>query len=145
MTKPRKSHLLHFALAGLFVAVAGSATAQVKKGKTRPASTSALMKGLVKPHCDAVKKGVDAAAISDEGWQTLAVDAALLSEASYVLMDDGRCPDKVWADAASKTLREGTAALLKAIDAKDQPAAKKAFGDLTKSCKGCHETHKGKK
>lgn len=145
MTKFRTQRLLHLVLTGLFLAVAGTAIAQVKKGKTRPAPTAALMKGLLKPHSDAVKRGLEAAAVSDEGWQALSVDAALLSEASYVLMDDGRSPDKVWADAAGKTLRDGAAELLKAIEAKDLTAAKKASSDLNKSCKGCHQTHKGKK
>ena len=124
----------------------GVAHAQVKQGKTRALKTSQLMKGVVKPNCEALKKGlVDAAPSSDESWDKLAANAALLNEASYILMDDGRCPDGVWANAATKTLREGTAGLLKAIEAKDADGAKAAFGNLTQSCKGCHEKHKEKK
>ena len=59
-------------------------------------------------------------------------------------MDDGRCPDAVWADATTKLLRAGSADLLKAIEAKDHAAAKAAFGSLTKSCKTCHDAHKKK-
>jgi cytochrome c556 len=59
-------------------------------------------------------------------------------------MDDGRCPDGVWAEATTKALREGSASLLKAIEAKDVAAAKAAFGATTKSCGGCHEKHKPK-
>lgn len=123
--------------------VAGIAVnAQVKKGKTRLATTEHLMEGIVKPHCDALKKGLEAAPADDKAWHKLAVSAALLNEASYTLMDDGRCPDGVWADAASKALRQGSADLLKALDGKDHAAAKAAFGAMTKSCKACHEKHK---
>jgi cytochrome c556 len=118
--------------------------AQVKKGKSRPLQTSHLMKGVVKPHCEALKKGLEGGPTTDEAWDGLAVHAALLNEASYCLMEDGRCPDGVWADAASKTLREGSVEVLKAIHNKDVAAAKAGFANMTKSCKGCHEKHKEK-
>jgi cytochrome c556 len=124
---------------------AGVATAQVKKGKTRVMKTGQLMKAVVKPNCGALKKGLEAAPASDEAWDDLAAAAAVLNEASFILMDDGRCPDAVWADAASKTLRNSSADLLKAIEAKDHSAAKAAFGNLMGSCKACHEKHKEKK
>ena len=57
-------------------------------------------------------------------------------------MDDGRCPDGVWADATTKALRQGSADLVKALQAKDHDAAKTAFGAMTKSCKACHDKHK---
>lgn len=125
-------------------ATIGNATAQVKAGKTRLMKTEFLMEGLIKPHCTDLKKGLDAGPTTDEAWHALAVHAALLNESSYTLMDDGRCPDGVWSEAASKTLRNGSEAALKAIDAKDIDAAKKAFGELSKSCKACHEKHKKK-
>jgi len=34
--------------------------------------------------------------------------------------------------------------LVKALGAKDQAAAKSAFGAMTKSCKACHEKHEEK-
>ncbi len=123
--------------------VAGVAVnAQVKKGKTRLMTTEHLMEGIVKPHCDALKKGLEAAPADDKAWHKLAVSAALLNEASYTLMDDGRCPDGVWADATTKALRQGSADLAKALEGKDHAAAKAAFGAMTKSCKACHEKHK---
>jgi cytochrome c556 len=60
-------------------------------------------------------------------------------------MEDGRCPDGVWANAASKTLRQGSADALKAIEKRDVAAAKAAFGNLTGACKACHDKHKKKK
>lgn len=130
--------------AALSLAVAGVAQAQVKQGKTRALKTSQLMKAVVKPHCDALKKGLDSEPSNEEAWNGLAANAAVLNEVSYLLMDDGRCPDGVWADAATKALRDGSAGLLKAIEAKDTAAAKSAFGAMTKSCGGCHEKHKPK-
>jgi hypothetical protein len=93
----------------LAIAVAMTASslvqAQVKKGKVRPMKTAQWMKGVMKPQCDALKKGLDAGPATDEAWEALAANAGLLNEASFLLMDDGRCPDGVWAEAATKTLR----------------------------------------
>lgn len=122
----------------------GLAHAQVKKGKTRPITTGQLMKGLVKPNCDALKKGFETAPADDKAWAQLAVHAAMMNEGSYVLMDDGRCPDGTWADASTKMMRKGSEDILKAIEAKDLAAAKTAFGAMTKSCKTCHDAHKEK-
>lgn len=138
-----RSALLGMAL--IFLLAAGAVTAQVKKGKTRPMKTAQWMKGVMKPHCTALKNGLDAAPSKDEAWAELAVHAALINEASYLLMEDGRCPDGVWAEAASKTLREGSADVLKAVEAKDSVAAKTAFDKMTKACSACHDKHREKK
>ncbi len=69
------------------------------------------MKGVMGPHCGALKKGMDAGPSDDKAWEELALHAALLNEASYVLMEDGRCPDGVWAKAASQKLYERAAAM----------------------------------
>lgn len=102
------------------------------------------MRGVVKPHCESIKKGLETPPADDKAWEQLAVNAAVLNETSYLLMDDGRCPDGVWANASTKTLREGTVELLAAIEQKDATAAKTAFGHLASSCKECHEKHKEK-
>ncbi len=132
-------------VATLTLATVGAVNAQVKKGKSRPAKTSQLMKGLIKPNCDALKKGLDAGPEDDKAWAALGVNASILNEGSYLLMDDGRCPDGVWAESASKTLRKGSADLLAAIESKDLSAAKASFGSMTKSCGACHDAHKEKK
>ncbi|MBM3840435.1 MAG: cytochrome c [Verrucomicrobia bacterium] len=123
----------------------GGVTAQVKVGKTRPMKTAQWMKGVMKPHCTALKDGLNAGPSKDETWAELAVHAVLINEASYLLMEDGRCPDGVWANAAGKTLREGSAEVLKAIEAKDVAAAKTAFDQMTKACAACHDKHREKK
>ena len=125
-------------------ATLATATAQVEKGKSRPMLTEQFMEGSIKPHATGIKKGLEAGPSTDEAWKELAVHAAILNEGSYVLMEDGRCPDSVCANAATKTMRNGSESLIKAIDHKDLEAARKAFGELSKSCKECHEKHKKK-
>jgi cytochrome c556 len=129
-----------FAAAGMF-----GAEAQVQSGKTRPARTLYLMKGIVKPSF----AGLDGAwktggPANDEAWDQAAIQAASLSEMSYALMDDGRCPDKVWADACRK-MQEAAAAMIQATEKKDASAGKTAFGSLKESCGMCHKEHKKKK
>lgn len=121
------------------ICVAG--TAQVTKGKSRLALTKQIMGGLVRPNCAALGKGTEKAPKDDKGWAALATNAALLNEAGHLLMDDGRCPDGDWADAA-KTLRECSAAVLEAIENKDAEGAQGAFKAMTKACGACHKAHK---
>lgn len=126
---------------GLLACLSMGAVAQVKKGKTRAASTKQLMGGLVRPSCAGVGEGLKEPPKDDEGWAALATKAALLNEAGYLLMDDGRCPDGTWAGAA-KVLKESSAALLAKIEAKDAAGAKTELDNLTKSCAECHKAHK---
>jgi cytochrome c556 len=128
----------------VLVAVAGIsvvATAQVKKGKTRAASTKQLMSGIVQVNCAALGKGTKDAPTDDKGWAALATNAALLNEAGYLLMDDGRCPDGDWAGAA-KAMQTGSAAVLAKIEAKDLEGAAAEFKKVTESCAACHKVHK---
>jgi len=143
--KMAKMAMSSLALAAVLVAAVGVAQAQVKKGKTRAMTTGQFMKQVIKPQCESLKKGLDAAPATEEAWAALAAQAAVLNEGSYVLMDDGRCPDGVWAEAASKLLRQGSADVLSAVEGKDLAAAKEAFGRMTKACGTCHDKHKEKK
>jgi cytochrome c556 len=129
-------------IAAVSLLAAGIVSAQVKKGKSRAVKTAQLMKGIMKPHCTDLKKGLDTVPANDEAWEALAVNAAVINELSYILMDDGRCPDATWAEAATKTLRQGSADVLKAVEAKDLAGAKSAFGSMTKACKACHDAHR---
>ncbi len=136
-------------LAGVVVTVAvsllafefGTATAQKTKGKTRAASTKQLMKGFVSVNCGGLGKALKAEEVN---WDDVALKAALLNEASYVLMDDGRCPDGHWANAA-KSIRAQSVAILAAAEAKNLDNANTAFKALTsQGCAACHKVHKGK-
>jgi cytochrome c556 len=116
---------------------------QVKKGKTRPLTTEQLMEAIVKPHMTALKKGlIDAKPASDDDWKHLALSVSLLNESSFIMMEDGRCPDQVWADACVKDLREGSAMAAEAIAKRDVEAALAGVKKLGASCKACHTKHK---
>ncbi len=123
--------------------VPGDVQAQKTQGKSRPAATKYLMRGIVRTNCAGLGKLLNDGPADDEAWDTAACHAACLNEMSFVLMDDGRCPDGVWAEAAGKTLRTGTEALMAAIEAKDAAAASAAFKTATSSCAACHKAHKG--
>ncbi len=130
---------------GMVLAVAAmlsvTGMAQVKKGKTRLLETKQLMGGLVRPCCAGIGDGLKAGPPDDNAWADLAGKAALLNEASYVLMDDDRCPDAEWANAA-KCLRDGSAAVLAKVEAKDGAGAQEAFKGMTQACAMCHKAHK---
>jgi hypothetical protein len=121
--------------------LSAASNAQIKKGKSRPALTKHLMSGLVKPNCAGLGDALKQPPADDKAWDELATKAALLNEAGYLLMDDGRCPDAVWAGAA-KALREASADVLSQIDAKDHAATQTAFQGVTKACAECHKAHK---
>jgi hypothetical protein len=128
-------------VAVLAVSMAPLAVGQVKQGKERPLLTKQLMKGLVAPNCGALKAALNAGPADDEAWETVALHAALLNEASHIVMADGRCPDGDWSGAA-ETLRGCSQAVLDAAAAKDAEAGKAAFAALTKACGQCHKAHK---
>lgn len=118
------------------------AAAQVAQGKTRPLQTKTWMKTVNGPQCSALGKAIKAGPADDKAWAEITGYAQMLDEAGHVLMADGRCPDKVWADA-SKQLREGAEAVLKAAAAKNATDAQAAFsGSVLASCKACHAAHK---
>jgi len=117
------------------------AFAQIKKGKARPLETKIWMRNVNGPFCTDLGKLLKEGPADDKAWAKATEDAQLLSEAGHVLMADGRCPDAAWADAA-KQLREGSEALLKALEAKDVAAARDQFAQVTGACKACHSAHR---
>lgn len=123
----------------------GNVSAQKVKGKTRLAATKYLMRGVNQPACaglDASLKGTGPS--DDKAWDTAMCQASILNEMSYLLMDDGRCPDAVWAGAA-KDLREGSGNVLAALEKKDLESARAAFKTVTGACGTCHKAHKPQK
>ena len=133
--------ILILGLAGLFAVQ--TAEAQKTKGKTRLALTKYLMRGINQANCAALGKELKEAPADDKAWEAVTQYASLLNEASYLLMDDGRCPDGTWAGAA-KTLREGSAKVLEAAKAQDAKEAQAAFKMVTGACAACHKAHKKK-
>ncbi|MBI1831549.1 MAG: hypothetical protein HYR84_08880 [Planctomycetes bacterium] len=117
-------------------------SAQKTKGKTRPAETKFLMKGVIQPNCASLGGLLkETGPADDKAWDKVTLHAVILSEMSYVVMDDGRCPDADWAGAA-KTLRECSKKILDCAKAKDTEGAQGAFKNLTGACATCHKAHK---
>jgi len=127
---------------GGFLLCQEPASGQKTKGKTRPAPTKVLMKCIMAPNCGALGKLLKDGPADDAGWDTAVLHATVLNEMSYIVMDDGRCPDAKWAGAAKK-LRECSAKVLAAAEGKDAEAARGAFKNLTTACAACHKAHKG--
>ncbi len=108
----------------------------------RFANVHALMAGINQPNCAAIGKAIKGdGPADDKAWQTLLTQAALLNEAGHLLMQNERCPDAVWSNAAS-SLRSASRQVALAARGKNLAGVKKAFGDLTKACGSCHKAHK---
>jgi cytochrome c556 len=130
-------------LMGLAISVTWTVgEAQVKKGKSRAAETKYLMRGAIQPNCAGIGKLLkDSGPADDKAWDDVACHASVLNELSFAVMDDGRCPDKTWADAA-KVLRETSSKVLDAAKAKKLDDANASFKELTSACGACHKAHK---
>jgi cytochrome c556 len=141
MTVRLRAGAVAAALLTAVVAISQS-SAQIKKGKTRPMTTKQLMAGLVGPDFHGIEAALkESGPADDKAWTNAATQAALLNEASYVMMADGRCPDATWAEAC-KTLQECSTVLLAKIEAKDVEGARGALSAMTKSCATCHGAFK---
>jgi len=116
-----------------------------KKDKgARPLKTSTVMKVVTKPHCDALKEIFKRGPKTSEDWDALIEHSEVLSEVSYILMEDGRCPDYVWEGAATQTLRNCAKAIIAASERRNVVVAQGAFEKLTEACTSCHDAHKEK-
>jgi hypothetical protein len=115
-----------------------------KNGDSRPLKTSTVMKFVTKPHCDALKKIFEKGPKTSEDWDALIEHSEVLSEVSFILMEDGRCPDYVWEGAATQTLRNCAKAIIAASERRNVVVAQGAFEKLTESCTSCHDAHKEK-
>jgi cytochrome c556 len=124
------------------LAMGWAGSAQVAKGKSRPAATKFLMRGISQPNCKGIGELLKESGPADgKAWETLVCHASCLNELSFSLMQDGRCPDAAWAGAA-KSLGEGTSAVLGAAEKKEAEAARTAFKTVTDACKSCHDAHR---
>ncbi|MGV3723110.1 MAG: hypothetical protein ACO1SX_19595 [Actinomycetota bacterium] len=130
------------ALLAVGILLASQTTAQVKKGKTRPLTTKQMMAGLVKPQWATLSETLKGAGPADDkAWEAAVTQAALLNESGHMMMEDGRCPDAVWA-AACKAMQEGGQTLMAKLEAKDLAGAREAATMVGGSCGTCHKAHK---
>lgn len=124
------------------IALVAVGLAQIQKGKTRPLDTRNWMRAVNQPYCKALGDLLKEPGPADgKAWEMAAQHAQVLNEAGHVLMADGRCPDATWLNAA-KDLREGSEAVLKAVEAKNAAEARTAFKTVLNACQGCHSAHR---
>lgn len=129
-----------------FTVLANVSLAQkAEDGPPRVAPVRFLMSGINNPNCAAIAELLkEEGPKDDKSWEQVAVHASVLNEAGHLLMQNNRCPDKIWADATGQ-LRNGAAAVYDAAMKKDLAAAREAFKTTTASCGACHAAHKDKK
>lgn len=125
---------------GVACMLAADSSAQ-KKGKSRPLTTSQMMAGLIKPKYVTLQERLEKGPKTDDEWKAVAIDAALLNESGYMMMDDHRCPDKIWENAAT-LMRTSTEKMLAQIDKQDAKGAVESLSLIRQSCKDCHNEHK---
>ena len=118
--------------------------AQSQKDEARVAAIAQIMAGINSPRMKIVGAVAKKAPASDEEWEEIELSAALLNEVGFLLMQNSRCPDGVWAGACAE-LRTGAAEMVKAAGAKDFDAAQAACGTIGGACKSCHDQHRKKK
>lgn len=126
------------------LALAGNlAQSEDAKTEARAATVKNLMAGCVNPSMTGLAKVGRQAPVSDKDWQTLEINAALLNEMGFTMMEGGRCPDDVWAKAAAD-MRAASAVAAQAARDKNLDELKAQVPKLAASCKACHEVHRKK-
>jgi hypothetical protein len=132
---------------GLFATIGGGrALAEDAKPAATPqprvATIKFIMSGIHNPHCSALGTLLKGEGPKDDkAWAEVALHAALLNESGHLLVENNRCPDGVWADAAAK-LRDGTAGVFVAAGKKELKAAQDSFAAVGAACAACHAKHK---
>lgn len=125
-----------------FLSIGAQAEEAPKGSPDRVAAIRHIMAGIHGPHCGAIGQLLKGEGPKDDkAWGEVLMHAALLNESGHLLMQNGRCPDGVWADATA-ALRKGTSGLFAAAGKKDLAAAQDSFKEVTTSCQSCHAKHK---
>lgn len=130
---------------GAIVLAVRATAADAPKGVSpdRVLAIKHIMAGIHVPHAKALGEALKGEGPKDDkAWSDLALHAALLNESGHLLMENGRCPDNVWADAAA-ALRKGSAGVFEAAGKKDLKAAQAGLAQINTSCGACHAKHKG--
>ena len=125
----------------LVAACAKAVAARPHKGKSRLATTQQLMDGMVHPNYLAIERATKESRVDPVAWRALANNAALLNEASYLIVDDDRSLGADW-DKAARQLRTGSAELLVKIAARDKTEMESVLKVTAKACNDCHTAHR---
>lgn len=110
------------------------------------ASVKQLMLSTVKPAMDSNAAMNKAGGPKDDAeWAVAAQNAAVIGEMMQLIQFAGRPKDEdLWAKSSARSLAAAEATL-KAAEAKDVEAWKKASAGIGGGCRSCHDVHKPKK
>jgi cytochrome c556 len=78
---------------------------------------------------------------SDDDWGAVTMNAALMNEIGFMLVQNERAKDAVWTKAATD-LRAASAAFHAASEKKDLAAMRAELPKLSASCQECHTVHR---
>ena len=125
------------------VAMAGAVRAEHTYEKV--ASAHDIMELVQEPNMDGLAVMMKAGGPqSERDWKHAKAHASVLAESSQLLLMGGRIKDDVWETGANTVIGAGKASM-RAAEAKDLGAWKKATAEIGKGCRGCHKVHKPKK
>ena len=124
-----------------------AATAEVRAAPPL-ATVRQLMDGIIQPAAEGIwtavsvtvsEKGIEETQPrTDEEWERVATSAAMLVEASTLLLQGNRAADKGdWAQYARDMAADSTAAF-KAAEARNKDDVFKVGGTIYQSCTNCH-------
>lgn len=123
-------------------AASAAQATQPAAAEPRVASVRHIMAGINAPNCSALGAALKNNGPGDDKvWQDVVRFASLLNEAGFILMENRRCPDDVWKNAAIG-LRENAAKVAHAGSIKNLEDARTGFKGVTASCASCHQVHK---
>ncbi|MBI4579734.1 MAG: cytochrome c, partial [Planctomycetes bacterium] len=132
------------ALVGTVALVGWRLSAGAAEQASPPARVAAIrhiMAGVNQPHCAAIAAALKDGPKDDAAWADLALHAALLNESGHLLVENSRCPDATWANAAG-ALQRGAAELFAAAGQKDLEVSRTSFKGVTGACGTCHAAHR---
>lgn len=111
----------------------------------KTAAVQTLMEYMVKPAMAKIKEYREAGGPANkEEWQTAYGAIAMVTEASQLVLMDGRIKDDAWSDGAKHVIEAAQGAMLGAYRM-DADGYNKGLKAMSAGCKTCHDVHKKEK
>ena len=133
--------LRRFVLVALIATTTAAVSAPMHKSRSRLATTRQLMEGMLHANYLAIENAATAVRTDVQSWNALAINPALLNEASYLIVEDDRSLGTSWDDAAEQ-LRAGSADMLAKIAAREKTGIESSLKVIAKACTDCHAAHR---
>lgn len=111
----------------------------------KAASVHDLMEYMVKPAMDRIKGYREAGGPADKKeWQKAFGAVSMVTEASQLILMDGRVKDDAWQQGAEEVIAAARDAMMGAYRM-DADSYNKGLKAMSGGCKTCHDVHKKKK